>query len=429
MKKSTSAVVGLLFCLSLISCGKNTLGKIRNKNQFEPRLDTQKEANINVLGIYGNFEALEQVFLDFNEYYPNVNLCYEYTDNNVDATLNRCIARDNIDIVFTFSMEFDYFYKTLMENYLVDLEKCDIDFSNVNKNAMEATLANGMHQFVPMYYQTTGLLVNESLLKEYGVSIPTNLFELEKACDTFLENGITPVYATHSASGRFFYGHAIQDILNRSDSEDVIASLNSGDGKYEVFHSTMDIYNRWLYRGYFDFSANELPDQYNAILMKFLEGKIPFVACTSDSIGGCKKREAKSEAYCANSFEYTYIPSPTGVDGFECTYMPSLLFGLCNVSDSIDYATEFMRFLFSKQEMQVMESVKGTLATNEDSKNPKIRYFMQLKDSEKNYAGTGNLSRRASSQIYSVLGKAYKLHSVRGALGLEYEKAMSEYAD
>lgn len=430
MKKCNAAIVCFLFCLSLISCGKKASGNLHSKsNSFVPKLDTEKEVNLNILGFYANFEALEQVFMDFNEFYPNVNLYYEYTDNNIDATLNRCIAGDNIDIIFSYSLEYDYFYKTMLEKYLVDLNSSDVDLSYVNDNALKATAINGKQQFVPMYYETTGLLVNESLIAQYGLSVPTTLEELEHACDILIENNIRPIYASHSSCGRFFYSHLIMDILNRPDSKEVIASLNKGEGIYDIYSSTLDIFNKWYNKGYFDFSCSLLSDQYNSVILRFFEGDIPFVACVSDTISGCKKREAKSEQFCNNPFNYTYIPSPTGKNGFECVYKPSLLFGLCNVSDSLDYSTEFMRFLFSENGMKEMSSIKGMPSSYEESEDPRIRYFDILNDSEKFYVGIGDLSRRACSQLYSVLGKAYRLRETPEALGEEFVIAMSGYKD
>ena len=43
---------------------------------FQPRLDTDTECEITVIGSYSNFEALEAEFDSFNEFYPDVELNY-----------------------------------------------------------------------------------------------------------------------------------------------------------------------------------------------------------------------------------------------------------------------------------------------------------------------------------------------------------------
>ena len=56
---------------SLVSCGGY---------KFKPALDTNTKCSIKVVGSYDNFEALEEQFDKFNEYYPNVTLSYTKPD-------------------------------------------------------------------------------------------------------------------------------------------------------------------------------------------------------------------------------------------------------------------------------------------------------------------------------------------------------------
>ncbi len=73
---------GLSACSTTKSSDTKTDQKAENAADaqaegFTPRLDKDISVNLDVSGFFGNFEALDQVVNDFNEYYPNITVSYE----------------------------------------------------------------------------------------------------------------------------------------------------------------------------------------------------------------------------------------------------------------------------------------------------------------------------------------------------------------
>ena len=82
MKKAISLVLVMLIAFLLIGCKKENV-----EEGFKPSLDKEITGTLTVAGHYDNFEALEEEFNRFSEYYPNVQLKYTKLDN-----YNRVIA-------------------------------------------------------------------------------------------------------------------------------------------------------------------------------------------------------------------------------------------------------------------------------------------------------------------------------------------------
>ena len=48
----------------------------------------------------------------------------------------------------------------------------------------------------------------------------------------------------------------------------------------------------------------------DAVILRFLEGDVPMMTCSGDTVSGTKKREERSEAFIANPFTYSFVPVP-----------------------------------------------------------------------------------------------------------------------
>ena len=73
MKKAACVFFAMLMILGLMVC-VSARQEAKAEAGFQPSLDTSIDCEINVIGGYSNFEALEAEFDRFNEYYPNVRL-------------------------------------------------------------------------------------------------------------------------------------------------------------------------------------------------------------------------------------------------------------------------------------------------------------------------------------------------------------------
>ena len=94
----------------------------QEETEFVPKLDTQKEVTIDIASFFGNFEALDQVILDFNKFYPNVNIRYEQLNSFVSDFFLALYRKPDSDAYFALELtdirEPDYYARS----YVVDGE-------------------------------------------------------------------------------------------------------------------------------------------------------------------------------------------------------------------------------------------------------------------------------------------------------------------
>ena len=157
---------------------------------FAPSLDTSASCQITVAGGYDNFEALEAEFDRFNEYYPKVELMFTKVDdynNMIGMVLN---GNDAPDIYVNYSWMYGREqYKDSIdhaENLADPALGLGLDCirSNIILNTEDGTLP-----MVPVFANTYGMLVNNSLFEKEGLSVPTTYQELTEVCKAFREKG------------------------------------------------------------------------------------------------------------------------------------------------------------------------------------------------------------------------------------------------
>jgi multiple sugar transport system substrate-binding protein len=91
------------------------------------------------------------------------------------------------------------------------------------------------------------------------------------------------------------------------------------------------------------------------------------MVCNGDTVSGAKKREAKSEAYQANPFNYSFYPIPVTDKGGYFIDSPSLEFSVNKDCENLDMTNEFMRFLLRTKELQNMASLKGLIPSTKST--------------------------------------------------------------
>jgi len=402
-KKITSVFIVSAIITSMITgCGEDSVAVKSTGTGFEPKLNTDTEVSLDIIGTYGNFEALEQVILDFADYYPNVNISYEYVDNMEQALPARCESGDKIDIVYYGDPNLCGCREKMFEDYFVDLGSEEFDFSGIDDRALKMSQINGKQYMLPVYYYLPGLLVNTTILKENGIEVPKNRSEFENACDKLHEKGITPIYCNSQMMGQLFYNHIMFDEQLNDPKGTALNSLNNAKSFAGIYDNSLECLKNWDDRGYIDYSGDRLENYYNALILRFLEGDIPFLVGNSDTISGVRKREKKSETYMAKPFDYIFTPAPLGDDGFECAYNTALSFAVYKKSKNADYALEFARFMSTKEELAVMAKIKGMPSVAGNKGDNRFDYFDNLSDGQKRTPQETGLSASANYCIYST---------------------------
>ena len=372
---------------------------------FAPRLDTQKAVSLEVSGFIGNFEALDQVVNNFNEYYPNVTVSYE--QNNGGKLVEYLKNNPYVDIIMTddtnlrYSDWADYY----VLDQVADLAGEDIDTSAVQEDLITACTYEGRLARLPIGLNLSGMAVNKTLLEKEGLAVPTNWQEFLDVCAALKAKGYTPIQgASTSVYANLVYNMGMTEL--GSDAA-LVSALNEGDAAAETAMET--VFGRLqtlLDNGYTDPAVNaEYPDDnYDGAILKFFEGDVPFWMCTTENFSGMKKRESKSEAYSASPFAYEFMYAPIGENGVYEYVEPWFGFSVNKASDDYDYAVEFLRFLAQEEQLDTIASVKGIPSAAKNSTDARYAAARQPAAVDSRFANDGTVLNHMKDYFKQVAG-------------------------
>lgn len=349
---------------SLTGCGSDSNSANRQlgaqEAAFTPSLDTDAEISLDIAGFMGNFEALDQVVNNFNEYYPNVTITY----NQNGPDLLREYLENNAFTDIFMTDETNVRYADWGDQYVgdlcLDLSQEDIDLSAVRDEMIEDCKIDGSLVRVPLAMNTYGIVVNRTLLENEGLKIPENFAQFEEVCEALKDKGYTPI----QGSSNHLYAELFDNMTFNMIGHDteLAAELNDGNPQHlDKLRLVFERMDELIERGYTDREVNDTypPDNYDEAILKFFEGDVPFWVCSAECVSGMKKRESKSEAFSAHPFEYQFMYAPVGDDGSFEYQQPWYGFSVNKDSDNLDYAVEFIRFLTTEDQLNTMANVKG----------------------------------------------------------------------
>ena len=369
MKKILCAALTVLMLAGLTGCGSATPA---SPDGFRPGLDTNTSGQIRVVGSYNNFEALEAMFEQFGEYYPNVDMSYTKLDdyNNVIGTVLQGNDAPNIYVTYSW-MRGREEYKSALDSAenLAD-PSLGLDLDCLRPNILTRT-ENGELLMIPVFSTTHGILVNEDLFENEGLAVPETYTELVSVCEALREKGYqSPVmgYCVASHSNALFslvYPYFCGSIADNADAVATVNSLEPAGG--ELMRPALELAADFLNKGCVDQNVcAELENDYESVIFRFLEGDVPMMICSGDTVSGTKKREAQSEAFSEHPFSYYFMPAPTTEDGGYFLDMPSLEFSVNKNCDGLEITNEFMRFLVSSQRLSEMAQIKRLVSPTKD---------------------------------------------------------------
>ena len=318
MKKIIALLLAAALVMSLAACSSSDNSESSSKSDseaessadsetvetsetgFTPALDTSIESTLYFVGSYGNFEALDQVALDFKEYYPNVEVVYTKLDDYNNDLANRFSTGNEVDLFMSTWWDTDYTYAKNIINNAEDLTSAGIDFSGINSELLSSGNVDGAQLVVPIYMQSWGYMVNLDIFKSAGIDVPTDYQSLLSACEKLTEAGYEkPIYMNSGLYGRSFIGYYMEQKIAGSDDA-------------AALENTLTRMDELVSLGYVNDEGDTLDDSYEAQILRFFEGDVPMEPISLNNFSGTAKREAKSEAFTENPFEYAYIPAPYG---------------------------------------------------------------------------------------------------------------------
>ncbi len=366
-KRFVFCAAAMALAIFITGCAGGGFAKSnKGSAEFVPKLDTDTDCTITVAGHYENFEALETEFNRFSEYYPNVQMNYTFMDGYSKAAsgiLSTALSGSEApDIFFTYPWMGDWEDHEIIFGASENLADASlgIDLSCIRQDLLKKD-ENGNILSVPVYTTTYGMLVNEDLFAKEKVEIPQTYEQLLKACETFKNAGYSdPIMGYNKGSDLLypmFYPYFCAQVKGNEDALSAMNEMKKEGGEY--MRSTLDLVADFMGHGYIDLdNCNALENNYDAVIMRFFEGDVPMMLASGNTVSGTEKREAKSEAFIANPFKYSFHPVPSTKDGGYFINAVSIGFGVNKNSENLDMANEFMRFLVRAEELNRMAMAK-----------------------------------------------------------------------
>lgn len=374
-----------------------------NGTEFSPKLDTERTVELQIAGFFGNFEALDQVVNNFNEYYPNVNISYEQNGDSMLADYMQ--NNDYVDIFMTSDENVRYPDQTDRYVYdsCLDLSREGIDCSALQKEMVETGTVDGKLVRIPMSQKLYGMVVNTSLLEKEGLKIPGNYKEFCEVCESLKEKGYTPIQGATT--------HVYSDMITNMAMDTIgtnaklMKQIKDHDGNAaEQLRPVFERLEEIIEKGYTDFNVNSTypEDNYDGAILTFLDGKVPFWICDTENFSGMKKRESKSESFSDHPFEYQFMYVPLGDEGAYAYVEPWYGFSVNKNSEEADYAVEFLRFLTTEEQMNQLASIKGVPSAAKSSSDEKYAAIDGASNIIEEYRNNGELDSYIRSYIASV---------------------------
>ena len=413
----------------LAGCGSSETEDKETEVGFTPKLDTQKEVTINVVGAFDNFPSLETVALDFAEYYPNVTVSYSKVDDYTNVR----------DMLLTDNPEVDIFMSnnTYIKNsetakeVAVNLadESLGFDLSALDPGVFESAKSEdgGLYR-LPIYSICSGLIVNVTLLQENGLEVPTCYSEFVSCCEALEKAGYTPIYGynpegkTNLSQG--LYGSMVMTMAAKANTDGTLddAVNRNEEGSSEIYREALVKIEQFASLGFYSRETSaDITDSYEGAILRFFEGDVPFLAATSETMSGTAKRESKSENFTANPFTYTFIASPLGESGSYVYVNSGEGLAINKNGANLEYAEEFLRFYMSVTELNKSADVKGMLSTSCEADSAEA--FPNLKMDDADY-----ISYISDFYLESVQSKTVnELVRLVSDEGVSAEEALSRY--
>lgn len=372
MRRTDKKILVAAFCLALALClsGCSSRETQEQPNGFTPALDTKTVGSINVVGHYNNFEALEEEFNRFNQYYPEVKLSYTYLDNYSGILETALNSADAPDIYFVYpSMS----GRENGEGVYASAENLADPALRIGLDCIRESLLykgqSGSVYSVPVYTTTYGMLVNEAIFEKEKLSVPKTYEELLTVCGALKKAGYeSPVMSFNQNSFLLLPLYYPYFCAQLQASPDALKEVNAmlpaaADTVRPILEQAADFMKRGLINLE---SCNQLENDYNAVIMRFFEGDVPMMLATANTVSGTEKRESQSEAFNAHPFRYSFHPVPSTKDGGFFVNSISMGFAVNKNSKNLAITNEFMRFLVSSEELNRMARAKRMVTPCKD---------------------------------------------------------------
>ncbi len=391
MKKKVCLLFATFLALTATGCSSNeassNASEIDTEKAFAPSLDINTECTIKINGHYSNFEALDEQIANFKKFYSKVNIVYELVQNYAkEDTIKELFASSNSPEIFFVnnSWENDSRYTTIFEN----AEDLADESTGINLSVIRDELIykdkDGHVPFVPIYTNAFGMIVNEKIFADNGLSIPKTYDELIQVGETLKTKGYeSPIKSPKGSLYSFYFPYFLSTINNNQEAVNALNSLNANAGTYlrSALEKTADFMSHNIFNR--EKCAEEITKDDNGTVRSLLfKGETPIIFTEVNRISSSTKYEAESEDYAAaGKFKYSFQPIPTVNNSGYYYNTLTLAFGVNKnkPKEILDMSNEFMRFLISSQNLNEMNKSKTQVSPAKKlGDDPKLDSFKEV---------------------------------------------------
>lgn len=262
----------LSFAIMAFGCDKEDTPE-PEKSTYTPisGLDTSVSVTLNIAIPYESDKGLNEVANAFKLKYPNVKVVFSYLQNYTNAAKTR-ILDNTIDLILTEGLEYSDSYTSITvgdevvqkstDDYLYDFAAdTEINFSYTTPDVMDNYRGKREDDSdylysVPMGGRVRGVFVNVSLLKKYGLNVPTNYDEFVTCCETLEADGLIPIQGNPSTMGNnLAFGELINGVMNNDTAKVAFENADADVGQY--FADTLLKLYDLTANGYYEYKTIE----------------------------------------------------------------------------------------------------------------------------------------------------------------------------
>lgn len=339
MKQTSKKVITLILCLTLTitmyGCEKtekdNVVKQFEDDNTITLSMLTSKLLSDDFWT--DDYIASDGTHIKIAEYtadyYASENLTYREMverrlESNVDIDLYTIHAEDVISFA--------------EKGYWMDLSGLKA-VSSLSGDALAQSTYDGKVFSIPLSYTGFGFWWNVDMLKEHGLSVPSNLPEFLNVCETLKKAGIVPYIANQGYSLTVpAMAKGFSDLYTAENTSQLIAELSSGETQVSTYMTKgFEFIEMMVENGYMDpqYALNTAPREGD--VRDFLEGKGAFI---------CAPMETNVQS---QDFEIAVTGIPISEEGMIAVVGANYRLAINPNSPNVEYAVEFLNDLITPE--------------------------------------------------------------------------------
>lgn len=242
-KRITALVTAAVIAISAFAgCGSNTDGDKQTGNDNAASTSQGDKTELTFWTLNTRQNAVDPIVEEFNNANDNIQITVSYydTDGIKDACKVAASSKTLPSMWFNWGGSLASFYVENGLTYdLTEFAKENGWNDEFNAGALDLCTIQDQLAGYPTSYNAIGMYYRSDIFEQYNIEVPETFEEFETACDTLLENGITPI-STAGLNGwhvmRFvellvehYAGAELHDKLNTFeaswDCEEVVQAL------------------------------------------------------------------------------------------------------------------------------------------------------------------------------------------------------------